>query len=1304
MNQLIGMRFQEVAIPAGATITSAVLEFFPSEVLADAINIKISGEASDDSTPFTTTANDLSGRLKTVAAVASWVDADWDDVNVPEQTDDVTAIIQEIVNRPGWCGNNALSLFLENNNAAAGLALHAFSFDGDQSRAPMLRVDFDQATVPASACINVTVTSQIFSSSDDAEETISTGNISIGGSQFDMRSSQINGLRFTAIPIIQGATIASADLTFIVRNPDSAASTLTFETEAIDDAPTFIGTAFNISDRSTGPSSVSWAAPAFDNAGDVQVTVDIAPIIRDVINRSGWEAFNSLVIIQSHTSGNKRRVRTFNHSPVDAPVLTIRTEGSSATASLTVRNKLKAIVDNLDHQGFTPIVDTMYEAAKYYRGEEVVWGKQRGFANGSGEVSCLNPPHRCNDAGSNTNVRRNTRVSHPASWTGGTVVKPAGCTDTNLNGVGCEDEVVSGAPVYASPIKEACQANYIVLLTDGQANHNDSVSAINGDLGVTCSGGGTANETCGVELAGFLNTEDQIAGLSGDQGVITYTIGFNFSSAFLGDMAIAGGGEFFTADTGAELAAVFQTIIADILSRSTSFATPSLSVNAFNKLEDLNDVYFSLFTPDTRQAWRGNVKRYQLCDDSSSCELGEVLDANGDPAISAADQRIEDSAISFWSSQIDGAEIEIGGAAENIPDSGSRQVFTFHDLTDPLPNPIPVADGNLGLAVNEVIDNDGDGLLDGLEGHVDHPDPLADTRFLLNDESGLLSDTQRSKLIDWIRGVDVDDEDEDGDFAENRFVFPDPLHSSPVAITFGGTEDDPVIKLFLGSNDGGIRMINGFNGIEEWVFFPQDMMRIQGDLRANGNGDHLYGVDGIPAQWILDDNEDGVIDPSEGDFVRIIIGQRRGGSDYYALDVTPPSVLNDPNSTGEIIPQLMWRIEGGSTDFPNLGQTWSRPTVSTIRVGNLTADETELQDVIAFGGGYDIGQDDGFFGPSSPGNAVIIADAETGELVFTVSSDDPGVGDNLVYSDMDCPVPSDLAFFDSNGDGTKNRIYVGDLCGKVHRIDIRPNLDSGFEGIEATATLFAVLSEQDPDPLLVADHRKIFFKPSVVQVLNTEFTTTARYDLVVVVTGLRNNPLNIDVDDRTYALREFHVDELSDESPEDGEPDVGTYFAIQGPTAAESGTLFDATLVVDDPEGTDLTDLQVSDGWFIDLTGVGEKALAAPDIISGALTFTTYLPEGVVDASSCSLAEGSGLLYGVDVLTGGVVFNFDDADGTEDLTLSDKTFTLGAGIPSSAVPIFQEEGITFLIGGGGGASTFNPNLALPRGRSYWYQQ
>ena len=52
----------------------------------------------------------------------------------------------------------------------------------------------------------------------------------------------------------------------------------------------------------------------------------------------------------------------------------------------------------------------------------------------------------------------------------------------------------------------------------------------------------------------------------------------------------------------------------------------------------------------------------------------------------------------------------------------------------------------------------------------------------------------------------------------------------------------------------------------------------------------------------------------------------------------------------------------------------------------------------------------------------------------------------------------------------------------------------------------------------------------------------------------------------------------------------------------------------------------------------------------------------------------------------------------------DRVYKLGGGIPSAAVPIFQPEAITLLIGGGGGATTVNPNLTLPRDRTYWVQE
>ena len=1304
--QITGMRFPEVPIPQGATITNAFLEFYPSTLSTTDIDVDIAAEASDDAAPFTATSGDLSGRLRT--PVVNWKETDdWDvDLSVPpdgigdepQQTVDISAVVQAVVNRPGWCGNNAMAFFVQQSAAAVNGPLKALSFDADQSRAPILRIDYDDSSVKPGACINTTLTSQVFASANDAEETIDTGSISLGGSQFDMRSVQINALRFTQLNISQGATVLEASLVFTARAVDTGATTLKFEAEAIDDSPAITSTVKDISDRTTTAASVNWAAPDFDTTGGIYETVDISPIIQEVVNRPDWKPFNAMTIIQSHVSGGQRRARTFNHDAVDAPILKIKVQGAGSTATFTVRSKLKNVVDNLDHEGFTPIIDTLYEAAKYYRGEDVLWGAQRGFDNSSSHFSCDDPPHLCNDTGSNNSVRNNTRISHPASFEGGSVVTPAGCTEGNLNNSDCRERKVTGTPEYISPIEEGCQANYIVLLTDGQANHNDSAPLIEADYGLNCAGGATGNETCGVELADFLANNDQ-SSLAGDQNVFTYTIGFNFSSSFLDNLAEAGGGEFYTADNSAQLAAVFQLIIADILNRSTSFATPSLSVNAFNKLFDLNDVYFSLFIPDSRLAWKGNVKKYQICDDSAVCELGEILDASGDEAINPADQRIRDTALSFWSSGIDGAEIEVGGAAENVPTYTARTVYTYADLTDPAVNPLNVtldADGSRHI----VEDANDDGILDGIDGHASHPDPLADTQFLLGDDTAILSAVERAELIDWIQGRDVDDEDEDGSDTDDRFTFNDPLHSSPIAITFGGTEADPVIKLFVGTNEGGLRMINAFNGVEEWIFYPQDMLRQQLRLKNNTNGNHLYGLDTVPAVWIFDENEDGII--KDNDFVRLIIGQRRGGLNYYAVDVTPDSELSDPAALGGVVPELLWRIDGGEAEFPNLGQTWSRPVLTRMRFGTDTAGESTTKTLIAFGGGYDTVQDNGFFGNSTPGNAIYIADAETGELVYTISADDPGVGDFLEVPDMTCPIPSDLAMFDSDGDGAEDRIYVGDLCGQVWRVDLLPNLSTD-EGVKAIVGKFAEVSELDPDPTFIEDHRKIFYRPDIVQVLNDEFSTVARYDLVVVVTGRRDNPLNLDVQDRVYALRDFHVDQLTD-SDDDGLADAGTYTTILGPTQNQAGTLFDSTQVVEDPTGSDLSDFQVSDGWYLDFQDEGEKSLAAPVILSGKLFVTTYLPEGVVDASSCALAEGSGRLFGLDVLTGGVVFNYDDADGTDTLTASDKIFTLGAGIPSSAVPIFQEEGITLLIGGGGGATVVDPDIELPRGRTYWYQQ
>ena len=102
--------------------------------------------------------------------------------------------------------------------------------------------------------------------------------------------------------------------------------------------------------------------------------------------------------------------------------------------------------------------------------------------------------------------------------------------------------------------------------------------------------------------------------------------------------------------------------------------------------------------------------------------------------------------------------------------------------------------------------------------------------------------------------------------------------------------------------------------------------------------------------------------------------------------------------------------------------------------------------------------------------------------------------------------------------------------------------------------------------------------------------------------------------------------------------------------------------------------------------------------------FTTYLPRDVVPGNGCQLQEGRGLLYGLDVLTGAPAYNYDEAGDPANLSPGDRTYQLGGGIPSGAVPIFQPEAITLLIGGGGGATSVNPDLTLPRDRTYWLQE
>ena len=69
-------------------------------------------------------------------------------------------------------------------------------------------------------------------------------------------------------------------------------------------------------------------------------------------------------------------------------------------------------------------------------------------------------------------------------------------------------------------------------------------------------------------------------------------------------------------------------------------------------------------------------------------------------------------------------------------------------------------------------------------------------------------------------------------------------------------------------------------------------------------------------------NRNGRIDP--GDRVLLYVGLRRGGSSYYALD------LSDP-----LAPRFLWRVTPEQPDYAELGLSFSTPRLGRLRVGQF---------------------------------------------------------------------------------------------------------------------------------------------------------------------------------------------------------------------------------------------------------------------------------------------------------------------------------------------------------------------------------
>lgn len=136
-NQTVGLRFTEVNIPRQVTVTRAYLEFFVDEVSVETTTLQISGEATADALPFTTTPGNLSQRARRATVVAWPTVPVWSAVGAVVKTPDLTPLVQELLDQPDWRAGQALVFLIEGTGRRTAVA-----FDGNPQAAPLLHIEY----------------------------------------------------------------------------------------------------------------------------------------------------------------------------------------------------------------------------------------------------------------------------------------------------------------------------------------------------------------------------------------------------------------------------------------------------------------------------------------------------------------------------------------------------------------------------------------------------------------------------------------------------------------------------------------------------------------------------------------------------------------------------------------------------------------------------------------------------------------------------------------------------------------------------------------------------------------------------------------------------------------------------------------------------------------------------------------------------------------------------------------------------------------------------------------------------------
>ncbi|MCP4908678.1 MAG: hypothetical protein GY910_27195 [bacterium] len=831
------------------------------------------------------------------------------------------------------------------------------------------------------------------------------------------------------------------------------------------------------------------------------------------------------------------------------------------------------------------------------------------------------------------------------------------------------------------PVIEQCQKNFIIMVTDGEPTSDNfstsgsktqgfsSFTGLIGDYAVDAVGdldigtdsspevgsppwGSSAGAGYLDDIARWMQQNDCRPDHADTQVVDVYTVGFGTLgpvNSLLQKTADEGNGLFFSGNQAETLTQALVSSVQDIISKSQGFSAATVPAA---RTSDGGQLYTTLFQPTSvRPFWPGKLRSYQISGG------GEILDQNGacaltdlvDPAFCVSGTfKTEALAPPFWNSSkvMPGAnsrnlKVSLAGVSGQVvqdfdhgvtaTDLGGTTALGAYTVYPPSAN--VTSDADLDEAVVSFVAGCewGTGLVAG--GGDDFQNCTDRTRV----EDGV---TQADRL---------------GDIYHSNPIVIGPPASYISEISYAQFAANPTYAqrdrvIIAGANDG---FLHGFNagdyqidtsgydagtGIEVFGFMPWGARATISDMAKDDATLHPLNVDGSPSVadvWI-DSNTDVDDAKLSTEWKTILVtGLREGGEHYLALDVT------DPNANG--YPGYLWEFPLESdTDWRTyIGQTWSRPVITRVRLERTGGDIEEVW-VAIVGFGYDATSDPNntalYSATSTKGRGIMMIDVESGRPIAVRKYGVSATGD---LSTMLYAMPSTPGVLDYDQDGFADVIYIGDLGGNIWKWVVRDNGTSSPTSSQLYQPNWSFRKFFSDDPTRAASGvhaRSFFFAPAatvVNSILHLGMGTGERTNLNCSSTLGGCTLLN-----RFYVIKDRDI------------WDQGTLATIDG-RAAPNGELANVT-----SDEADCPAIQPK-GFFIEAVD-GEKYVTNSEVFNSFFFTSTFTP----DLTSLCEPAGDSTLYGFLAKCGQGAFG--PPSPISPIAGTSRKVDLGVGMPTDA--------------------------------------